>query len=78
VPWLAGARSGSLALPAPGTLQISWPLAAGRRWHLLAQLADHDGPSALAARLPGEIVYSSHPPAPALPAWSVQVAIGIA
>ncbi len=78
VPWLAGARSGALALPAPGTLRISWPLADGRHWHLLAQLADHDGPSAPAARLPGEIVYRSHPPAPVLPAWSVQVAIGTA
>jgi len=75
VPWLAGARSGSWALPASGTLQLSWPLGAGRRWHLLAQLADHVGPPALAAALPGRTVYRSHVDVQGLAAWSVQVAL---
>ena len=52
-PWLAGAGSGTWVQAAPGTLQLSWPLAGGRRWHLLAQLADHAGPAALLADLPG-------------------------
>ncbi|MDH4052790.1 MAG: malto-oligosyltrehalose trehalohydrolase [Rubrivivax sp.] len=72
VPWLAGARSGKAEMPAPGTLRIAWPLAGGRRWHLLAQLAGHDGPSGL-AKPPGEAVFRSHPAASGLPAWSVQV-----
>ena len=73
VPWLDGACSGCFELPAPGTLRIVWPLAKSRRWHLLAQLADHDGPSDLAAALPGGTVYRSH--AEGLPAWSVQVTL---
>jgi hypothetical protein len=56
-------------------LRICWPLAAGRRWHLLAQLADHDGAGTLAAAPPGERVYASHNATDKLPAWSVQVAI---
>jgi maltooligosyltrehalose trehalohydrolase len=75
VPWLDGAQCGSSRLPAPGTLRITWPLAAGRRWHLLAQLAGHDGPPALASGLPGETVYRSHPADDALQAWSVHVAV---
>jgi maltooligosyltrehalose trehalohydrolase len=75
VPWLAGARSGEMALPAPGTLRLSWPLGGGHRWHLRAQLADHAGPARLAGDLPGDTVYASHPDAAHLPAWSVQVAI---
>ena len=73
VPWLAGARSGRFDQPAPGTLRIEWPLAGGRNWHLLAQLADHAGPAELVAALPGELVYASHPAG--LPAWSVRVSI---
>ena len=75
VPWLAGARSGALSLPAPGTVRITWPLAAGRHWHVLAQLAEHGGPAHLAASLPGESVYRSHADAHRLPAWSVHVTI---
>jgi maltooligosyltrehalose trehalohydrolase len=75
VPWLDGARSGSFTLPTPGTLQIAWPLAAGKRWHLLAQLCDHEGPRALAGSLPGDAVYSSHPDLRSLPAWSVHVTV---
>lgn len=75
MPWLAGARSGRWELPAAGTLRVTWPLAAGSRWHLLAQLADHDGPATLAASLPGRIVYRSHAAGAVLPAWSVQVAV---
>jgi maltooligosyltrehalose trehalohydrolase len=75
LPWLAGARSGQWALAAPGTLRITWPLAEGHHWHLLAQLAGHDGPASLAA-LPGRAVYRSHPHSGSgLPAWSVQAAI---
>jgi malto-oligosyltrehalose trehalohydrolase len=75
LPWLAGARSGRWHCPAPGTLQIEWPLGDGRRWHLLAQLSAHAGPAARA--LPGRTVWRSHPDPPGgtgLPAWSVQVA----
>ena len=75
LPWLAGARSGTFELPAPGMLRVSWPLAGGRRWHLRAQLAAHPAPPGLAAGLPGMAVYDSHPQATAPPAWSVQVSI---
>ncbi len=75
MPWLAGARSGRWVQPDAGTLLVTWPLAAGRRWHMLAQLANHDGPAALSAELPGRTVYRSHPAAGRLPPWSVQVAI---
>ncbi len=73
-PWLAQARSGRWALPAPGTLQLHWPLGDGRVWHLLAQLAGHNGPAELAAALPGRRVWCPHDPA-TLPAWSVQAAL---
>jgi maltooligosyltrehalose trehalohydrolase len=75
LPWLDGARSGEFTQPAPGTLRVCWPLAAGRRWHLLAQLADHDGAGRLATAPPGERVYASHDVTDNLPAWSVQVTI---
>ena len=73
LPWLAEAGSGEYSAPATGTLRIQWPLGGGRRWHLLAQLAAHEGPGA--EPLPGEIVYRSHPAAAGLPPWSVQFAI---
>jgi maltooligosyltrehalose trehalohydrolase len=75
VPWLAGAGSGAWALPAPGTLRLTWPLGGARRWHLLAQLADEAGPGALARALPGRKVYRSHRSSAILPPWSVLVAI---
>ena len=75
VPWLAGARSGVATLPTPGTLRITWPLAEGRRWHLLAQLSDESAPAAVEHDLPGHIAYRSHPAAGRLPAWSVLVSI---
>jgi hypothetical protein len=50
------------------TLRLSWPLARGRRWHLLARLADTP---ATAAAPPGECVYRTHEAA-VLPPWSVQ------
>jgi len=75
MPRLADARCGSALLPAPGTLQIVWPLGDRHRWHLLAQLAAHDGPAGLAASLPGQTVYCSHPSAGTLPAWSVRFAL---
>ncbi|MFZ2648607.1 MAG: malto-oligosyltrehalose trehalohydrolase, partial [Burkholderiaceae bacterium] len=73
VPRLDGARSGRFELAAPGLLRISWPLAAGHRWHLLAQLADHAGSPQTALAMPGEMVYASHAAAGAPPAWSVRV-----
>ncbi|HSD36580.1 MAG TPA: malto-oligosyltrehalose trehalohydrolase [Rhodocyclaceae bacterium] len=73
VPWLAGARNGNATFPAPDTLHLSWPLAGGNRWYLRAQLAAHDGPQELAADLPGEVVYRSHPAAAGLAAWSVLI-----
>jgi len=75
MPRLADARCGSALLPAPGTLQIVWPLGDQHRWHLLAQLAAHDGPAGLAASLPGQTVYCSHPSTGTLPAWSVRFAL---
>jgi malto-oligosyltrehalose trehalohydrolase len=74
MPWLAGARSGTLALPAAGTLHITWPLGQGRRWHLLAQLADHAG-TPLAGALAGDTVYASHASSSALAPWSVRVTL---
>jgi malto-oligosyltrehalose trehalohydrolase len=71
VPWLPGSRSGAMTLPAPGTLRITWPLGGGRRWHLLAQLAAHEGPARMVGELPGQTVYASHPPGVQLPPWSV-------
>jgi hypothetical protein len=40
-----------------------------------AQLTAHDGPQELAADLPGEVVYRSHPAAARPVAWSVQVTL---
>jgi maltooligosyltrehalose trehalohydrolase len=74
MPWLAQARSGSWHEPAPGTLQLQWPLGGGRRWHLRAQLTGHDGPEGLAP-LPGRTVYASHRAQPVPAAWSVQVTL---
>jgi hypothetical protein len=75
MPWLAQARSGQWALPAPGSLRISWPLGGGRTWHLLAQLAGYAGPPELIDSLPGRVVYRSHTGDQRLAAWSVRVAI---
>lgn len=75
VPRLAGARCGRFELPAPGTLRIRWPLADGGHWQLLAQLADLEGPAALAAALPGKLVYASHADSAGLPPWSVRVTL---
>jgi malto-oligosyltrehalose trehalohydrolase len=75
VPGLAEARSGRMELPAPGTLRITWPLGGRRRWHLLARLAASDTPVDADSRLPGSIVYRSHPESNRLPPWSVQFAI---
>jgi maltooligosyltrehalose trehalohydrolase len=75
MPWLGGAGSGRMTLTAPGTLHMRWPLGGGRRWHLRAQLDAQPGPQTQAGQLPGDILYSSHPDAARLPAWSVQAAI---
>lgn len=73
VPHLAGARPGAWSEPAPGTLRVSWPLGGAHRWHLLAQLADAPGPTALADHLPGQVVYRSHARDGGLPPWAVIV-----
>jgi maltooligosyltrehalose trehalohydrolase len=75
MPWLEGARSGNWSRPAQGTLRITWPLGAGHRWHLLAQLAAQPGPAGFAETLPGRTVYRSHAARDVLPPWSVQVAV---
>jgi maltooligosyltrehalose trehalohydrolase len=74
VPWLDGAASGRWDRPASGTLRLSWPLAEGRRWHLLAQLSDRAGPAEIVAALPGDVVHASHA-GPGLPPWSVRASI---
>ncbi len=78
MPCLPGARSGVMSQPAPGTLRITWPLGGGHRWHLFAQLADHEGRAGVVSDMPGEIVYRSHPPAAQLPPWSVMFAMEVA
>ncbi len=75
IPWLEGSRSGVMTQVAPGTLRITWPLASGHRWHLLAQLASHASPAGMDTELPGTFVYRSHPVAARLAPWSVQFAI---
>jgi maltooligosyltrehalose trehalohydrolase len=75
MPWLQGARSDGWSLTEPGLLRIRWALSAGRRWHLLAQLAPHCAASTAQAALPGTIIYRSHAAATRLQAWSVQVTI---
>ena len=75
MPWLPGARSGTLSIPAPGTLELSWPLGAGRQWHLRAQLAAHEAAEHVAGELPGKVVYRSHPASARAPAWSVVFAM---
>jgi maltooligosyltrehalose trehalohydrolase len=74
MPHLAEARSGSWSEPSPGTLQLSWPLGDGLRWHLLARLADSAGPAALARQLPGRVICRTHDEAAGLPPWSAIVA----
>jgi malto-oligosyltrehalose trehalohydrolase len=75
LPWLHGARIDGWSLTAPSLLRICWALSAGRRWHLLAQLAPHGAAAAAQAALPGCSVYRSHAAATELPGWSVQVTI---
>jgi maltooligosyltrehalose trehalohydrolase len=75
VPCLASAGSGSFRLPIPGTLDLTWPLAGGRRWRLLARLDDAGGPVGQGDGLTGEMIYASHPLAARLPAWSVYVTL---
>jgi len=74
-PWLEGARRGVATLPAPGTLRISWPLGGGRRWHLLAQLSEHEGPKRPVTELPGDTVYSSDSEPTRLAPWSVRFTV---
>jgi maltooligosyltrehalose trehalohydrolase len=72
LPWLAAACSGHFSFSAPGLLRISWPLAEGRRWHLLAQLADEAVRIAPAEAMAGESVYASHGTNGAMAPWSVR------
>ncbi len=74
-PWLDGAQGGEFTLQTAGTLRITWPLGSGRRWHMLAQLADSEVRLNLACTLSGDTVYRSHSIQGLLPGWSVQVAI---
>ena len=75
VPGLDGAKSGRYTLSDTGSLRITWPLANGAHWHLLAQLSDRIGPEKSAKELPGKVVYRSHDSGDTLPAWSVRVTI---
>ena len=68
VPWLDAALSGRHQVDDGGTLRVSWPLAKGHHWHLVARLAD----TAVASDgVPGECVYRTHADE-ALAPWSVQ------
>ncbi len=71
--WPARAAARSTCRP-PARLRITWPLADGRRWHLLAQLADQAG-APLAGALAGDTVYASHASSSALAPWSVRVTL---
>ncbi len=73
VPLLAGATSGTFHVVAPGRLALRWPLAGGRHWHLLANLAPQ--PAMLAPLPGGRVIYASHPIDDELPPWSVRVAL---
>jgi maltooligosyltrehalose trehalohydrolase len=73
VPWLPGSRCGTWHEPERGTLAVQWPLAGGRRWHLLAQLSDAVGPARLARTLPGREVWRSAHAGDRLSPWSVHV-----
>ncbi|MBK9360053.1 MAG: malto-oligosyltrehalose trehalohydrolase [Rubrivivax sp.] len=75
MPWLDGAGCGRWSQPAPGSLCVSWPLAGGRRWQLLAQLSDQAGPAELVQSLAGRTVYRSHDDTQPLPPWSVHVSL---
>jgi maltooligosyltrehalose trehalohydrolase len=75
VPRLANARSGRLELPAPGCVQVQWPLGDRARWHLLANLSST--PAGVSRVLPGEPVYASHPSTSELAPWSVRVQLEI-
>ncbi|MEO8249816.1 MAG: DUF3459 domain-containing protein, partial [Burkholderiales bacterium] len=75
MPLLPGAKSGKYSVSAEGTLRIEWPLANGRRWHMLAQLADKPGAEQQGTALPGEVVYRSHEAGENLAPWSVLVTL---
>jgi hypothetical protein len=60
----------------PGTLDVAWPLGAGRRWRLVARLADTADDSGHVPLPPGCPVYRSHPDTTAhWPPWSVHLAL---
>lgn len=78
-PWLAGAGSGRWSIPERGTLQVSWPLGGGHRWHLLARLASSSGAPGRGASAPGRVVFSTETGldtgSAALPPWSVRISV---
>jgi maltooligosyltrehalose trehalohydrolase len=72
MPRLAAAGRGQFAIDG-ARLGVRWPLGAGCSLHLLANLADAE--AAVPALPPGEVIYRSHPPGDALPAWSVRLSL---
>ena len=76
MPWLAGAHSGALTMPSPGAIRITWQLGEGRRWHLLAQLADQEAPAPSDGPPPGAVIFASHADsATTLAPWSVRISL---
>ena len=65
--------TGQFSIDGAARLGVRWPLGAGCSLHLLANLADVEAP--VPAPPPGEVLYCSHAPADALPAWSVRVSL---
>ena len=73
MPRLAAVGRGQFSIDGAARLGVRWPLGAGCSLHLLANLADVEAP--VPAPPPGEVLYCSHAPADALPAWSVRVSL---
>jgi maltooligosyltrehalose trehalohydrolase len=74
VPRLPGLRAGESRGAGP-VIQVTWPLAGGGHWALLANL--QDAPAALPMALDGHSIYHSHPGAGdgPLPPWCVHIRI---
>jgi maltooligosyltrehalose trehalohydrolase len=73
MPRLATVGRGKFAIDGAARLGVRWPFGDGCSLHLLANLGDAAAPAAPLP--PGEVVYASHAPGDALPAWSVRASL---